>query len=262
MTSRTLFTSPPQVLDLSSERDGKLVTLNAQVVFLDEFRIAIIPDGFGMTELTVFNTLIAQDRPGNLRQLVLPGQFLDRTARIRVDHDRPLGARNGGGPLIADPVQGVLIVELGGLRPPVFLVARTQALIEQIGSTRADSGSRIPWNEWGRGAVVMEVQTPGGYPCTFVLGTQVVVVKVYDAGGRDRRHNVQTFDLSWRGCGPLPAWFESRTEKRALVKDEGCPMFGLGGGAGWSDKLGLLSDGSLFYLVSCLSRSAGSEAVG
>ena len=236
-----------------------MVTRCTEVEFLDEFRMAIIPSRFGVTELTVFDTLIPQDRPGNLQRLRLPREFLEWTAKIHVDHDRLLGTPNSGEPLIADPVQEVIVLEFAeGWETPVFLAVRTQALIKRVCSMGADS--YVPWDEWGNGAVVMEVSPPGGDPHVFVHGAQVVVW-MHSAGGWgiSEQCNVQALNLSWRGRNSLPVWNEGDgTGKRALLKDDGCSLFELGSGLGSLDELRLLSDGSLFYLVSRLSQCAGS----
>ena len=164
MISHSLLTSP-QVLALSSD----LVRQGTQVIFLDEFQLVVLPDGWSNTELTAFNTAIPQDHPGSLRRLELPSLFYHWTIKIRVDNDRQLGAPKGCEPLIADPAQVVLVMELTrGWNDPVFLVVSMRAVIEETCSTRAGSG--IPWDEWGRDAVALEVPTPGWTPRAFVHG--------------------------------------------------------------------------------------------
>ena len=230
-----------------------MVGRKTQAVFLDEFRMAVVPDGIGITELTVFNTLVPRDHPGSIRKLALPQRFRGWAAKIRVDHDRLLGTPNRDEPLIADPVQAVLVVELtGGWDSPVFLVVRTRTLIERAWSTRADS--YVPWDEWGRDAVVMEVPAPHGSPCIFVHGTRVVMVREYPCGSWDWpwRYIVHTADFSLRGCSYLPVWGGGGgTMKRMLLKDQECFILELGDGSRFSD-LEPLSDGSLFCLVSYL----------
>lgn len=206
----------------------------------------------------MFNTLILQDHPGNVRRLGLPRRFHEWTAKIQVDHDRLLGAMNSDEPLIVDPAQAVLVVELtGGLESPVFLAVRMRTLIEQMCSTRADS--YVPWDEWGRDAVVMEVPALHGTPCVFVHGAQVVVVQDYVGGSWDWlwRYIVQTVDFSLQGRSYIPVWGGgSGTEKRVLLKSDGCFILELVDG-GHLSNLRSLSDGGLFFLVSWLFQSAG-----
>jgi len=161
---------------------------------------------------------------------------------------------NGDEPLIADPDQAVIVMELmGGWEPPVFLMVSMQALIGQMCSTRP--GSRVPWDEWGGDAAILEVPTFSRVPRVYVCGAQMVAA--WERGaysvGWSRQYSIQTFNFSWRGHG---------AEESALFKDEGRFIFEPGHGMNSLDELRLLSDGSLFHLVSCLSRPAGSEAIG
>ena len=224
--------------------------------------MAVIPGGIGITKLTVFNTLVPQDHPGNIRQLGLPQEYHERTAKIYVDHDRLLGMPNRDEPLIADPAQAVFVVKLMGdweSESPAFLVVRMRTLIKQTYSTRADS--YVPWSEWGRDAVVME---GSALQCVFVHGARVVVVREYI--GRDlgwpRPCIVQAINFSLQGCSFLPVWAGGGgTEKRVLLQGRGFPTSWLNG-RDQTSAHELLSDGNFFFLVSCLSQSAGSEAVG
>lgn len=65
------------------------------------------------------------------------------------------------------------------------------------------------------------------------------------------------------GGGAVPCPFGltggGGTERSVLFEGEGGLGFELHGYETPRGNLGLLSDGSLFYLVSCLSRSVGSE---
>ena len=245
--SHSSFTSP-QVLDLPNGLAGRM----DQVVFLDEFRIVVLPDRQGgSTELTVFNTLVPEHHPQNTRRLELPLSFHNRAAEIRVDHDRPLGTPNGDEPLIADPDQVILVMELmEGSKAHVFLVVRMQALIGPIYSTHP--GSKVPWDEWGRGAVIAEVPTLGRNPCTFIHGAQMVTVREYIVR-LSGKYSVQTFDFSRRGCGSLQVQGRGGgAEEIVLSQDEGRLIFELDDGTSPLDGLKLLGDGRLFYLVSCL----------
>jgi len=81
------LSSPHQVLDILSTDRRELIEGDPQVIFLDEFRIVVIPTGWALTELGVFNTLIRQDHPGNLRRFGFPTEFRNWRAKIFVDHD-------------------------------------------------------------------------------------------------------------------------------------------------------------------------------
>ena len=180
-------TNPAQVLDLKSTDRSALVGWNTQINFLDEFRVVILVNKSDVTELFVFNTLVPQDHPGNLRRLELPQQFHHTAAKICVDRDRSLGTQ----PLIPDPAQAVLVVELeNSWDARVFLVVKTHALIEQTCSTFADPC--VPWDEWGRDVMVMEGSMHGGNPHTFVHGAQIVVARVYGLEVNNARYNTIT----------------------------------------------------------------------
>lgn len=224
--------------------------------------MVLLPDTPGSAEFTVFDTLIPQDRAGNSRRLGLPQRFQDWIADIRVDHDRPLGTPNKDEPFIADPAQAVLVVNLmRDWGPGTFLVVRTQALIEQTNSMCVDS--HVPWGEWGRGAVVIEVPARGGgLAHAFVHGAQVMVVGKYPSNAWDSRgdykYGVQKLDFTWRGRSSLP--FLDResggTERsvRALFERKRCIGIKPDGGMSSWGELRSSSDGRLFYLVSCPSR--------
>ena len=256
LTSYSLLTTPLQVLDLSPADEKIFVTPETEVAFLDEFRMVVLPDPEVIKELIVFNTLIPQGDPGGLRRLGLPQRFHDRgtemAAEIIVDHNRPLGTLNRDEPLIADPAQAVLVLEIPhDLDPHVFLVMRTQALVEQTLLTCTDSC--VPWDEWRGDAVVMESQVSDSEPITFVHGAQVVVVWVNHAGD----WGVQTLDFSRRGRSSLPLWGDGSGEIEGTQFEDCCDrIFESRDGMDPRD-LKSLGDGSLFWLVSCLSQSVG-----
>jgi len=222
-----------------------------QLAFLDEFRMVILHNA---TELIVFNTLIPQGRPGNLRRLGLPHRFRDRAVYIILDNDRLFGTLNKDEPFTADPAQAVIVLGMvNDWDPHVFLVMRIQALVEQ--TLLACTDSRIPWNEWRGDAVVVESPIDAGEPEIFVHDAQVVVVWVDFTGD----WGVQTFDFSRRGRSSLPPWIGGGGEIKRTGLEEYCDhIFKPSDDVDpWS--LGSLSDGSLFFLVSCFPRSVGSE---
>ena len=201
--------------------------------------------------LTVFNTLIPQACSGSSRRLsFLPG-YSEEDVLLHVDQDRYLGTSNGGGPLITDPTQAILVVEFLGSQWGYFLlVVRVQALIESIVSTCTDG--RIPWGEWGRGAVLMETPRFSRNTPIYVHGTHVMVGVPLRHGLRGRI-NIRTFDFGRRGRSVLPLWDEEGggDERRASFEDG--QKFTLEGAIWWNN-IQSLSDGHLFGLVSHPSR--------
>ena len=122
----------------------------------------------------MFDTLTPRDHPGHLKLLEYPLKFRNKLPHILVN--RRLGTPDKDEAFLADPAQAVIVIELvGGLGPPNLLVVPTLALIEQTNSEHA--GSHVPWDEWGRDAVVIEVPNDDGYRIsTFVYGAQVMIV--------------------------------------------------------------------------------------
>jgi len=245
----TSLSPPHQVLDLSSTSRREPGQQNPRVIFLDEFRMIVVPDEWAITELVVFNTLIPQGHPGNLRRFGFPPGFRHWRAKIFVDHDRDLGAPNRDEAFIVDPAQAVIAMQLGEhWEPHLLFVARTQVLIEQSYSVRTDSC--IPWDEWREDVVVVEIPMFFSILPTFVHGTKVAVVGTNDAHGWPRRcHNVRTFDFG--RCSSLQ--LRGGTESLRVLFEDGAHFeFESGGGSNSWDELRSLSDESVFCLVSCL----------
>jgi len=253
-SNHIFLTSPPQVLNLPIT---DWIGLNpSRPIFLDGFRIMVPTHdtGTNVPEFIVFNTLIPQDHPMNSRWFSLPPQYHDRNPITFFDRDRSLGTLNSDGPIIADPTQAILVVRFS--KPDhrdVLLVVRMQALIEHVCSARADV--HIPWNEWGRGAVVMEGSL--FFYKIYVHGTHLVMVTLWPEHGL--RYRVRTFDFSRHGCGDLPLWDDkvSRAERVALFSDGTESTFEEAGRNGrvTSGIMGSQGNGN-FYQVSYLSHSA------
>ena len=239
-----------QVLDLSSTDGSELVNKSAQAIFLDEFRVVVIPDRLAITELAVFDTLIPQDHPGYLQRLMFPPEFCNKPAKIHVDGDRDLGTPDKDEVLLPDPAQAVLALCIAQDQGSVLLVVRTQVLVKQVDSVRTDC--RIPWDEWGRDAVAIQLQ--GDEVFTLVHGAQVMVV--CDS------YNIRTFDFGQRGHGSLPLQRRGDGPERRVLFGDGvnvrfkpdriCP---------WGS-LESLSDGSVINLVSFLAHYVTREVVG
>jgi hypothetical protein len=257
LSGHPLLTSPAQVLNLSSADGSGLAETMTQVVFLDEFRLAVLHRESGVAELAVFNTLFPQDHPGNVQRLGLPPDAHNRGAYIYVDHARQLGTPNKDDTLIADPAQAVFVVGLGECcTPQLLLVIRTQTLIEQVCSVRADS--RVPWDQWERDAVVVEAPMYREESSIFIHGAQVMVVRPISPNLLSARHwsHIYTFNFGRHGS------LQHRGGTEILFGDGVNSRLPWGDGINLSDELRSLSDGSLFHLVSRLSQSAGSEVIG
>lgn len=212
-------------------------------------------------ELAVFNTLVPQDHPRNLRRFRLPPKYLLRSARVHLDRDRSLGTVNRDGPLIVDPTQAILIMDLSPNvpEPRIFLILRMQPLIEHACSMRADV--QIPWDEWGRDAVAMEIPMDSTYFTTITHGARVLAIR-NTRHGPEERYLIHTFDFSRRGSAALPLSDENDggTERRALFKDGRSCVFGGGDGMiPWG--LQSLGDSIMFYVVSLPSSSTIEGAV-
>ena len=255
------FTQFVQVLDLSSTDGSEPIGTYSQAIFLDEFRVAVIPDKLAITYLAVFDTLIPQDHPGYMQRLAFPLEFCNEPAYICPDHDRHLGTPNKDEVLLPDPTQAILITNISaGRNHRILLVVRIPVLVKQVYSLRTDSC--VPWDEWGRDAVAIEVQHDQGHRLlTFVHGAQVMIARESSLR-RFRDYDVRTFDFSQRGRGSLPRGGADGTVRRVSFQDGVNLGFELDGRVDAWDELKSLSDGSLIHPVSRPTHYVGSEAVG
>jgi hypothetical protein len=266
----TLYSLPPhEVLDISTSNGHGLIRRDSTIcsaIFIDESRLMVLTCDIptGDLELVTFNTLIPQDDPSNSRRFNLPSWHTHWGAPILVDCDRPLGTPDIDGPLVADPAQAILVMEFPASQDPsVLVIVRTQALIGYACSPRA--GFDVPWGDWGKGAVVMEVPRHCDYISTSVHGTKVVVQTYTGVRlGHYPSYRIHTFDFSRRGSSSLQLLNEvgGGTEREALFDNGlGFQLEGSEGMSSWAS-LESLGGGSLFYLVSCFYRSIGSKVVG
>ena len=250
------------MLDRSSAERSEPIQWNCQVTFLDEFRIAVLYDNVfpGAPELAIFNTLVPQGHPGNLRRFKLPPVTVGRTVHVHLDRDRSLGTVNRDGHLIVDPSQAILILKISQTvqERQIFFVLRTQSLIERACSMRADT--QIPWDEWGRGAVVMEIPTGSG-ALTIVHGTHVLVIDEIHGPGANYR--VCRFDFGRWGSATLPFLDENDggAGRRAVFEDGRSCEFEGGDGMSLYD-LQPLGDTIPLSVVSLLSCSIGGGIAG
>ena len=230
-----------------------------QCAFLDEFRILISTHDAdtGALKFDVLNTLLPQSHPRSSLRFSLPSRFHDAKARVYVDQDRPLGTISRGTPLITDPSQAILVAEV--IIPPrqyVWLIVWVQALTEDIYSTRA--GGHISWDEWGRGAVIMEVPLYPG-PSICVHGTHVVGLTTQARYAPPDQPRNRIFDFSRRACSALPLWDKEGDveERKALLKDGREYVFKENAGFPSEGDMQSLGDGRFFRLVSHPSLPLG-----
>ena len=248
-----------QVLNSSSADETGPLRAGCEVTFLDEFRILATYSRnlSDVPELVVFNTLLPQDHPRSFRRLNLPLKYLGWDVHIHLDLDGSLGIANRDEPLIADQNQAVLLVELSSMkwRSEVFLIVQTRLLIEHVCSLGAEV--RIPWNEWGRGAVVMGVANCGIQSSVVAHATRVIVFS--DIGDHElgQRYHIHIFDFTHRGRATLPLSTGDEGEiKRTAAFEDGksCALkwdFDLGdlNSLGDSVVISVVSMLSLFYHV-------------
>jgi len=248
----SFLTSPPQVLELSSMDDSQSVRRSTKVTFLDEFRLMVLtPDYNGLAELVLFNTLLPQDHPRNLRRFRIPPRYRKQFPFVITDHDRSFGTQDGS--LITDPAQSILVVGVCDSEEPhhFYLVLRTQALITRACSMSSDTC--IPWDEWERDAVIMEMPAHDSH--ILLQGVHVIAVKRRAHIGEDTGHlRFCIFDFSLRGCSTL--WNKGgRARSRRTDFYEGGRDLILEGTGRVSDRgLNSLGNGAFYSLVSCTCR--------
>ena len=241
-----------QVFDRSSADGSGLIGWNCQAAFLDEFRILVVFwNNFPHApELFVFNTLLPQDHPRHLRRFRLPPKHNQRSVHVHLDRDRSLGTVDRDGPLLVDPTQAILIMDLSptNLEPHAFLILRMQDLIEHACSMR--TGVQIPWDEWGKGAVVIEIPIDSTYLSTIIHGARVLAIRNTHRGPEEH-HRIHIFDFSRRASTALPLLDggDGGTERRAAFKDGRSCLFEGGVGVSmWG--IQSLGDSVMFYKVS------------
>ena len=252
------------MLDLSSADWCALGGEYTTVAFLDEFRMMVLTPNAPVPGFTLFDTFVSRNHPVGSRRFCMPLRYRDWFPVLHIDSDMCFGARDRNGPLATDPAQAVLVIKLvrsSESQGPLvvwMLVVRTQTLIERMHSVSADAP--IPWEEWGRGAVVIEVPehaSVGRGPYPLVQGVHVIWVTTYTAPGDDGYPSpprLCTFDFSRRGWSILPLLNEGGgTMRRASF--EGGRQLLLQGDEGMAESgFKSLGDGKFMYLVSCFHR--------
>lgn len=183
--------------------------------FLDEFRLltstgqpTIHDDELS---LVVFDTSLPQRSPDSWRRLNIAPKYHHEYVKypsawevlIHTDGNRPLGKGSCDGPFIVDPTQSVVAMVLiyhevgdfpGG---EVVLVVPAAALVRRMSPT--PSGSHIPWDDWKRDVMVVDIPRHVSHVRTFVHGTRVLLMTYSGT----ERYSVQAYDFSRWGCRAL-----------------------------------------------------------
>ena len=193
-----------QVLDLSYG-DGKFPPYNVEAVFLDEFRMMIYTPEYteDPPEFILFDTFAPeQDRPANFRRFRLPLKYCRLSPSVNLDAGIGLGTLNQDEPLIVDPTQAFIVLQLSSddALADVVVALRIQALVEQACLMGTDTC--IPWGELEKDAVI--VGSSVSYVDPSVQGVHVIQ-EMEDFDGPDGlpRFCIHTFDFSRRGCSAL-----------------------------------------------------------
>ena len=117
--------------------EGIPTNYNIRATFLDEFRIMFSTHDYNgaITELFLFDTLLPQDYPRNLRRVHLPPTYYRVPSTITLP-DTPRGVLSWHEPLIVDPAQAIHIVKIfrADSCRHTILAFRIQALIEKARS--------------------------------------------------------------------------------------------------------------------------------
>ena len=244
------------MLNISTSDGDTLIGWLSYAIFLDEFRVLVTnyDDDRAAPELVVFDTLVPQDHPESFQRFRLPLKYRNRSPHICADRDRPLGAISRSGPLAADPTQSILAVELTPIGinrgPWVLLAVRADALIGCTYSTR--TSQRVLWEQWGEGAVVMEIPS-NEIPLDrddfsiFVHSSHVAIVICTRNDIPD--YNLYTFDFSKRSRHALPVWNKegNRTERKSTL--ENGRKLTLDGNQGmYPEDMVFLGNGTMVYL--------------
>ena len=249
----SLFTSH-QVLNISSLGGIKLTNHRMRIAFVDEFRmmLSIRNDGT-FTEFILFDTLLPQDHPRNLRRAHPPLIYRDWLSLVIGLRNTSWGAFDRHGPLIVDPTQAIHVVDFfrRGSGDHATLAFRTQTLIEQVCSP--STGTDIPWSEWGRDSVALEfpVFDDSDIPNTLVQGHHLITVEKCVVPSNDQRQlRLRIFDFSLRACETLSDIGEGGESVRVVRYEDGRDLFLEGSEDLKEYELDSLDNGIFFHLVS------------
>jgi len=231
------------------------VTGATGVTFIDEFRMMVwVPRGtLDVPEFTLFDTLVPRGHQVNSRRFRVPLGYDNCSPTVFPDGDQCFGTPDLGRPLTTDPTQAVFVVKLATPRGArALLIVRIHTLIEYVRSTSADAC--VPWDEWGRGAAVMDISqhygaSDGPYP--LVHGARMIVVKKSTIRGIDgHHHNLYAFDFSQRSWSTLPLRDGGDGVERRVAFNHGRNLM-LRGDDEMSERgFDSLGNGRFMYLVS------------
>jgi len=109
-------------------------------------------------------------------------------------------------PSIADPTQSVIVVvllhrehEIVSYADPVLFVVRATTLVRYMSSSHP--GLQIPWDDWKRDVMVVEIPRDFSHVRTFICGTRVLfALRTHRGQGN---YCVQAYDFSRWGCRAL-----------------------------------------------------------
>ena len=212
--------------------------------------IFLTPDTPPIPEFTIFDTLVPPNHKARLRRFCMPERYRDWFPVLCADGDRYLGTLDR--PLTTDPAQAILVIKLVSPDGPrVLLIVRIQTLIKCVHSMSPDTCS--PWEEWGRGAAVMEVPThASAYEGPFLLIQGVRVTWVNATPGVDGLFlpNLCSFDLGRRGWSILPLRDEGNGTERRLSFEDGQQISLQGNDGMVESRFDHLEEGKFMYLVS------------
>ena len=195
----------------------------------------------------LFNTLVSQDDSRSLRRFRVPQRYRNWFPSVIIDRGMPLGTLNQDEPLIVDPAQAFIVIELfrGEVSTLASIVLRTQALIRHSCSMSTDT--HIPWEEWGKDAMIIEIPTL--HLKFYVQGTQMIEAKMRRVPGGGMEHIcLRTFDFSKRGCSTLRS--EGCEVVPAAWYENGRDLFLEGRGNVEEQEFDSLGNGTFCYLVS------------
>ena len=206
------------MLDLPHTDERKLLKRNARVVFLDEFRMMIFTLILteNPPEFMLFNSLVSQNDLRSLRRFRVSQRYRNWFPSVIIDRGMSLGTLSQNEPLIVDPGQAFIVLRFFRDEVPtlVFIILRAQALIKHSCSMSTDT--YIPWEGWGKDAVIIEIPTL--HLKFYVQGAQIIEAKMRRVPGGGMEHIcLRTFDFSKWGCSTLrsegcvvvpTAWYE------------------------------------------------------
>ena len=217
-----------QVLKRSSVKDVFLCYRYLKFNFLDEFRLLTSTAPYDdELHLVMFDTSIPQRSRDSWRQLNIAPTHHHLYARnpwawkvsIHTDSDRSQGEDSCDGPLIIDTTQSVVVIVLicrghedfpGG---EAVLVIPTAALVGYMSSR---SGQRIPWDDWKRDVMVVEIPRYIFHVRTFVHGTRVLLMTYSSM----ERYCVRAYDFSRWGCRALVRVGSGEKERMVMPNPE------------------------------------------